>query len=68
MEVVWLENLLGPIDFSLIIASKTQFYFLEMHVSNLDEVRHTFNFGSNDFEPNGFGPYEIDPCKTRLKY
>jgi hypothetical protein len=29
---------------------------LEMHVSNLDEMRHTFYFGSHDF-----GPYEIDP-------
>ena len=36
--------------------SKKQIYFLEMHVSNLDEMRHTFYFG-----PNGFGPYEIDP-------
>ena len=36
-----------------------------MHVSNLDEMRHTFYFGSNDFGPNGFGPYEIDPSSDR---
>ena len=32
-----------------------------MHVSNLDEMSQTFYFGSNDFGPNGFGLYEIDP-------
>ena len=38
----------------------------EMHVTNLDEMRHTFYFGSSDFGPNGFGPYEIDPNLTPL--
>ena len=29
-------------------------------MSNLDEIRHTFYFGPNEFGPNGFGPYEVN--------
>ena len=39
-----------------------------MHVSTLDEMSHTFYFGSNDVGPNGFGPFEIDPIGHTQTY
>ena len=42
-----------------IYVGQKQVYFLEMHVSSLDEITDTFDWRSNDFGPNGFGPYEI---------